>query len=114
MPEIREDAHVPEGLAFDLANPLARDHELAADFLGGAAAPVHEAETQLEAALPDGRAASCALLTGSHSAPRPLRMRCAPCIPRLLLYALCTVHSRMLNGRRAILLLRVVIGRPMP
>ena len=45
MPEIREDAHVPEGLAFDLANPLARDHELAADFLGGAAAPVHEAET---------------------------------------------------------------------
>jgi len=69
MPEIREDAHVPEGLGFELANPLARDHELAADFLGGAAAPVHEAETQLEAALPDGRAASCALLTGPTDWP---------------------------------------------
>ena len=35
----------------------------------------------------------------SHGAPRPLRMRCR------------AVHSRMLNGRRAILLLRVVILR---
>ena len=56
----------------DLENPLARDHKLAADFLGGAAAPVHEAETQLEAGLPDGRPASCALLTG----PTALRALC--------------------------------------
>jgi len=45
----------------------------------------------------------------------PIRAwRCAraPCIPRLLLYALCAVHSRMLNGRRAILLLRVVMAGP--
>ena len=41
-------AHFAEGLGFDLADALAGDLELLADFLEGAGVAVAEAETQLE------------------------------------------------------------------
>src|SRR5689334_15749506 len=41
-------AELPQGLRLDLADALARDHELTAHFLEGAAAAIVQAEAQLE------------------------------------------------------------------
>jgi hypothetical protein len=48
LPNAGGVAHFPEGLGFDLADPLAGDLELAADFLKRAAVAVLEAESLFE------------------------------------------------------------------
>src|SRR5580698_10181850 len=53
-------AHFPQGLGFDLANALAGDIELFADFLEGAGIAVTEAEAQFQ------YAALAGIETGKH------------------------------------------------
>ena len=48
LPDAGGVAHFPEGLGFDLADPLAGDLELAADFFKRAAVAVLEAEALFE------------------------------------------------------------------